>query len=127
MAGIIQFCVVLGCAPTPLLARRVDQQAVSQLCLIIRRAPRVWIGVRGGLGQFLDFVVHFLCFLLYGSWEALDSSKILPRGTPTISTPGEAIPRLFEKSIFWRPNRQFFCFCFIDEFDLVLYLDSDSS
>ena len=37
---------------------------------------------------------------LYGSCDALDSSKTLPRGTPTFSTPGEAIPRLFEKNIF---------------------------
>ena len=42
---------------------------------------------------------------LYGSWEALDSLKTLPRGTPTFSTPGEAIPRLFEKSIFLVPRR----------------------
>ena len=49
------------------------------------------------------FLTNFLDFLLYGSWEALDSSKILPRGTPTISTPGEAIPRLFQKSKFGGP------------------------
>ena len=57
-----------------------------------------------GWAMFLFLLLIFLFFLLYGSWEALDSSKILPRGTPTFSTPGKAIPRLFEKSIFWIPN-----------------------
>ena len=45
----------------------------------------------------------FFVFLLYGSWEALDSSKILPQGPPTISTPGQPIPRLFQKSKFVGP------------------------
>ena len=62
----------------------------------------------GCLGHLFDLLAQFWDFLLYGSWEALDSSKILPRGTPTFSTPGEAIPRLFEKLIFERPKRQFF-------------------
>ena len=44
------------------------------------------------------FLHSFICFLLYGSWEAIHSSKILPRGPPTFSTPGETIPRLFQKS-----------------------------
>ena len=35
-----------------------------------------------------------VCFL-YGSWESLDSLKILPRGTPTFPTPGQAIPTRF--------------------------------
>ena len=59
------------------------------------------------LGQFLDFLAEFLDLFLYGSWEAPHSSKILPRGTPTFSTPGEAIPRLFEKSIFPPPRGHF--------------------
>ena len=53
---------------------------------------------------FFDLFSHFFVFLLYGSWEALDSFKILPQGPPAFSTPGEAIPRLFEKSTFSVPN-----------------------
>ena len=57
---------------------------------------------------FVYFWGHFLDFLLFGSWEALDCSKILTQVPPTISTPGEAIPRLFlEKSIIGRPKRLF--------------------
>ncbi len=41
--------------------------------------------------------------LLYGSWGPLDSLKILPRGTPMFSTPGNAIPRLFEKPTILAP------------------------
>ncbi len=48
--------------------------------------------------------MFFVLVLLYGSWEAIHSSKTLPRGPPTFSTPGEAIPRLFEKSIFLVQN-----------------------
>ena len=41
------------------------------------------------------------CFLLYGSWEPLDSLRILPQGVLTFSTPGRAIPRIFQKSTFY--------------------------
>ena len=58
---------------------------------------------KNGKNGFLDFPTNFWIFLLYGSWEALDSSKILPRGPPTFSTPGQPIPRLFQKSKFWGP------------------------
>ena len=43
----------------------------------------------------------FLDFLIYGRCGALDSLKILSRDVGTYSTPGKAIPRIFEKSIFW--------------------------
>ena len=58
---------------------------------------------KGGVvvGGFLNYVLAHFCFLLYGSWEALDSLKTLPRGTPTFSTPGEAIPRRFENRKCW--------------------------
>ena len=39
-------------------------------------------------------------FLLYGSWEPLNSLKILPRGVASFSTLGKPHPRIFEKSIF---------------------------
>ena len=42
----------------------------------------------------------FFDFVVYGSWGPLDSLKILSRGVGTFSTPGEAIPMIFEKSIF---------------------------
>ena len=32
---------------------------------------------------------YLLDFALYGSWEALDSVKILSQGAPTLSTPGK--------------------------------------
>ena len=42
----------------------------------------------------------FFC-LLYRSWEPLDRCKILPRGVGTFSTPGQATPRIFQKSAFY--------------------------
>ena len=48
----------------------------------------------------IEHLIFFVFFFLYGSWETLDSLRILPRGAPTFSTPGKAIPRLFEKSTF---------------------------
>ena len=67
--------------------------------------------MRCGLGHFLDLLAHVLDFVLYGSWEALDSLNILPRGAPTFSTPGKAIPRLFEKSICWTPKQHVVVVC----------------
>ena len=58
-----------------------------------------------------DLKQHFLFsgqnfgFLIYGRWGPPDRFKILSRGAPTFSTPGKAIPRLFEKSIFLVPRR----------------------
>ena len=46
------------------------------------------------------FVLHFLDFALYGSWEALDSVKILSRGAPTISTPGKPNYEIFVLDFF---------------------------
>ena len=43
----------------------------------------------------------FFDFFVYGSWEPLGSVKILARSVATFSTPGEAIPRIFEKSTFF--------------------------
>ena len=80
---------------TPLTAAHGSGPQISIIEIALRNAPRVWIGVRGGLGHFFAI---FLDFFLYGSWEALDSSQILPRGTPTFSTPGEAIPRIFDEN-----------------------------
>ncbi len=54
--------------------------------------------------DFLLCVEPKIRFLIYGSWGPLGSLKILPQGAPTFSTPGKAIPRLFEKSIFLVPN-----------------------
>ena len=39
-------------------------------------------------------------FFVYGSWEALDSLKILPRGVGTFRPPGKPLPRTFQKSLF---------------------------
>ena len=41
-----------------------------------------------------------LDFAVYGRCGPLDMLKIVSRGVGTFSTPGEAIPRIFEKSIF---------------------------
>ena len=50
-----------------------------------------WIYIKNG----------FVFFSLYGSWEPLDTQKILPRGVGTFSTPGQAIPRIFQKTTFY--------------------------
>ena len=36
-------------------------------------------------------------FSVYGSWEPLDTQKILPRGVGTFSTIGQALPKIFAK------------------------------
>ena len=41
-----------------------------------------------------------MCFV-YGSWEPLDTQKILPRGVGAFSPIGKAIPRIFPKSTFY--------------------------
>ena len=76
--------------------RHANRAATGQL-------SNSWIYKNTGKSFFMFYC--FFDFSLYGSWEALDSLKTLPRGTPTFSTPGEAIPRLFEKSIFLVPRR----------------------
>ena len=43
----------------------------------------------------------FLFFFVYGSWEPLDTQKILPRGVGTFSPIGKAIPRTSQKSAFY--------------------------
>ena len=49
-------------------------------------------------------------FCVYGSWEALGSVKILPRGAPTFSTPGKPHSENFFFSTFWTsPNACFWC------------------
>ena len=65
-----------------------------------RGLPQGWNQWKiGKINKLYNFRQNF-DFALYGSWEALDSLKILPQGPPTFSTPGQAIPRLFEKSTF---------------------------
>ena len=44
--------------------------------------------------------ILFYVFLVYGSWEPLDSLKILSRGVGTFSTPGKAIPRILKNQHF---------------------------
>ena len=39
-------------------------------------------------------------FSVYGSWEPLDSLKILPRDVGTFSTIGKPLPRNFQKCVF---------------------------
>ena len=56
--------------------------------------------------EFPDFYFYFLFskfsdFSIYGRYGPLDSFEIVSRGVGTYSTPGEAIPRIFEKLIFW--------------------------
>ncbi len=62
-------------------------------------SPPSWIGVRGELWVLLitNYIYVFLFFFLYGSWGPLDRLQILPRGTPTFSTPGKAM-----SSCFWK-------------------------
>ena len=38
---------------------------------------------------------------VYGSWEPLDTQKILPRGVGTFSPIGKATPRIFPKMAFY--------------------------
>ena len=40
-------------------------------------------------------------FFVYGSWEPLDTQKILPRGVGTFSPIGQAIPRISQKTTFY--------------------------
>ena len=58
------------------------------------------IGVRGPKINKINKNRIFGFFAPDGRWEDGDSLKILSRGVGTFSTPGEAIPRIFEKSIF---------------------------
>ena len=56
----------------------------------------------------------FFYFALYGSWEALDGRKILPRGLGIISTPGKQHSKiklhcLFYISFFNVVSPFFFC------------------
>ena len=88
---------------------------VQVACALTARVLPMWMVPRseGHLrhAPLLQQVKKIFCFLnqnvdfeIYGSWGPLDSFKILSRGAPTFSTPGKAIPRLFEKSIFWVPT-----------------------
>ena len=47
------------------------------------------------------FKNRFLFFPVYGTWEPLDTQKILPRGVGTFSPIGKAIHRIFQKSTFY--------------------------
>ena len=53
------------------------------------------------IDRYLLFSFFFIDFLVYGSWEPLDTQKILPRGVGTFSPIGKAIPRIFQKSTFY--------------------------
>ena len=44
-------------------------------------------------------------FAIYGRRGPLDSLKMVSRGVGTYSTPGKAIPRIFQKSTFWASGR----------------------
>ena len=53
-------------------------------------------GGKFGLGRYIGSYSQFF-FFVYGSWEPLDSLKILPRGVGTFSPIGQAIPRISKK------------------------------
>ena len=53
------------------------------------------IGVRGYIrkfGEICQKIQKFQIFGLYGSWEAGNGCKMMPRGVGTFSTPGQPIP-----------------------------------
>ena len=64
---------------------KVQQGVTYQAVKAVYREFRIY----GKIGVFFILFGHFLDFALYGSWEGLVVCKILPRGAPTISTPGK--------------------------------------